>query len=263
MSSYHKKAQTSSIPKIIFFALTAVVLIVVFNSSVRQIGEDIPDLALCKATLGLDIGTDEISWLADKIENTCTTVNLDDLKDIKRSDKKKQFIANRMAQSYWVTWEGKTDLWDTKEGALAQLPGYDCLTLFKLDYRTPKEEQIISKEQLNEYIIKETYTLRGQTYKSYITEEQTGTWFIANDLEPGKQYAVSVLNPHKAEVTILDNTIGSLWGIGLFIADPIDNAIEEEIEEVYNGGKQEKTIILFSDLETALENKCNYEGVLT
>ncbi|MBN1175302.1 hypothetical protein JXA48_01525 [Candidatus Woesearchaeota archaeon] len=219
-----------------------------------------PYLTECKLTLAADSFTQGSKWLSSKIEDACYTVKLDTMNDLRRPSDILRYASNRMAQSWDITWEGKKDLWDPNEGAFFQVGGYDCIIFFELDYTHPKYEGEVNVTDFFNYMIETDMKDREITYAEYIQGKAgNGAWLIHDDIKPGNVYAVSIMNPHEAEVNVFkDIKRATSFGTGSLVSLMYDKPAEEIIKAI---SPELNTIIIFSEINWAKQQNCIYRGV--
>lgn len=257
---HNKKATNYLIVTIIMSLLVFMTTIGAYANTQAKITNMKPYLTECKLTLGADVFTQNNNWLNDKIEDACYTVKLDVMNDLRRPSDILRYAANRMAQAWDITWEGKKDLWDEKEGAFFQVQGYDCVVFFELDYTHPKYEDTINATDFFNFMIETQMQNKDLTYAEYVQGKTgNGAWLIHDDIKPGNVYAVSIMNPHETEVNIFKDikrytSIGSGQVAGWILDAPIESTIKYLSPEL-------NTLIIFSNLEWAKKQNCVYRGV--
>lgn len=226
---YHNKkamAMTTIIVMVTMAILSFVIVLDLYGSVTKNVDDAFPYLKECKITLGVEKAVDDINYIARMVNDVCYTVYLDDLREMRRPEEKTKFVANRMAQSFWVTWEGTQGLFDS-DGAF-QNAGFDCIILFDLDYSQPDRDQTISKIDIRNFLMSENYGETGKTYNSYLQgKNYNSKWVVYDDLVPGENYGVAIMNPHGGSLLIGDNEDPSL-----------------------------NTVIIFATTENLLNNKC-------
>lgn len=234
-----------------------------------------PYLVECKYELGADRATQKLDILGIDVNSVCYTVKLDDLNDFKTPKYKKDFIARAMAQAWDVTWEGSDELFNDDSLLNYETSGYDCVTLFNLDYNNPKIKETITAGELNDYLIKETYHKKGMSYNNYFQRSGKGKYLILGNLTPGDNYAISILNPHGTSVSgsllMLSETPLATTEFTFITAPQLVYALVSEDTDLKDVksytfdkifGKDLNTIIVFSTEETAVNKlKCREDVV--
>jgi len=262
----NKKAMMSRLTSIILALAVFLVLTSIYISIPKKLSDSKPYLLECKLTLGLDAMTKDFSWIRNKIGNTCQTVKLDNLNDLRTPSDIKRYTANRMAQAWSITWEGKKNLWAPEDGVLGRLGGYDCMILFDLDYTHPKYPVTISQADFYSFLTKEIYSVSGTPYVEYLQgKKENGAFLIQQDITDGNNYAISILNPHRANSEV-NPLLGGVAGFA--IGGPVGAGIgfastwtTNEVFEHLGDAEELNTVIVFSDLTWAEEQGCKYMGV--
>jgi hypothetical protein len=255
---------------IILALLVFGVTISIYASTEKKVSNMKPYLIECKLTLGADLLTQDISWLIGKVEDACYTVRLDNLNDFRRPSDIMTFSANRMAQAWGVTWDGSKNLFDEDGGAFFQSAGHNCRIFFDLDYTHPKYKGTIPAQEFLDFLTKENYSDTGITYSEYLQGKTgNGAFFIADKIEPGKHYVVSIMSSHQAKISFFEkdylaqNSLVASW-----VANKLDTGLEsvansldsfQDYLDQTNGDLN--MIIVFSNLTWAEENGCVYKGV--
>lgn len=237
MVYFHKKGitTTSVIASLVLILAFSLISFVFLGNTLNKSKDLTPYLTDCKIALAVDRYTEDLPILGDRIKASCATQKLYDLNDFKTPKYKREFIAKSIARSFNVALEGKDNLWDD-DSSWFHTYGYTCIVLFDLDYNDPVVSNTISIDELNDYMLTENYDVKGMTYNKYIQQNGKGAYIFLDDLVPGDDYAVAVVNPYT------DMFGGSLLG-GDF--------------------DDKNTVLVFGKLKTILEEqllKCIYIG---